>query len=356
MAVLPEIILQRAIINGFVAIRKDPRLINMLFKNLPLAQQEQIKTFILEKQIDFSVNYPRNEIKVPAIVMLMKTESESIEFLADTMGVPPNYDMPDQDMAIDTLGGGTAASTSGMIGLPRLVLGDLRVATQIPADVTLPGGPSNSALTFVPDDQDLINEVFSTRSNWPCLYLHVVAGAGAGQVKPINLISSEQLDIVGTFDVNCNDTSVVDIRYARVAESTYGQPVRAYVTNNLGQVRLGANYEGQYQLEILAGNQEEVIYLYTVLKAILFAQRKFLEAEGIMALKISGTDLAPRSELLPDEIFNRSMTLQFTYPFDFIVENEVFKAIQITLTNVNPETTTPTPGGSIIVAEIDLEP
>jgi hypothetical protein len=148
----------------------------------------------------------------------------------------------------------------------------------------------------------------------------------------------------------------VDIRYAELAEGTYGQPVRSYATNHLGQVRLGANYDGQYQLEILAGNQEEVIYLYTVLKAVLFAQRKFLEAEGIMALKISGTDLAPRSELLPDEVFNRSMTLQFTYPFAFIVENDVFRAIQLTLTNVNPETTTPTPGDAIIVAEIDLVP
>jgi len=356
MAVLPEIILQCAIINGFVAIRKDPRIINMLFKNLPLVQQEQIKRYILENQIDFNINYPRTEIKVPSIIMLMKTENESQEFLGDVMGAPPHYNMPDQDMAVDTLGGGTAASVSEMDSLPRLILGGLRVATQIPTDVTLPGGPSSSALTFVPDDQDLINEVFSQRSNWPCLQLHVVAGAGAGQRKLINLISSDQLDIVGTFDVNCNSSSIVDIRYAEGAEGTYGQPVRSYAVNHLGQIRLGANYDGQYQLEVLAGNQEEVIYLYTVLKAVLFAQRRFLEAEGIMALKISGTDLAPRSELLPDEVFNRSMTLQFTYPFSFIMENEVYKAIQITLTNVNPATTTPTPGGEVIVAEIDLDP
>jgi|688.fasta_scaffold01119_51 hypothetical protein len=356
MSTLPEVILQRAIINGFSALRKDPRIINMLFKNLPLAQQDKIKTFFLEKTIDFSINYPRNEIKVPAVVMLMKTEAESQEFLFDIVGVPPHYDMPDQSMTVDTLGGGTATTTSGMSGLPKLVLGGLRVASQIPADVTIPGGPTNSALTFVPDDQDLINEVFSVRSSWPCLKLHVVSGAGAGQVKMINLISSDQLDIIGTFDVNCNNTSVVDIRYGDALEAPYGQPVRSYAANGLGQIRLGANYDGQYQLEILAGNQEEVIYLYTVLKAILFAQRKFLEAEGIMALKISGTDLAPRSELLPDEIFTRTMTLQFTYPFNFIVENEVFKAIQVVLTNVNPDTATPTPSGSILVAEIDLEP
>jgi hypothetical protein len=91
-----------------------------------------------------------------------------------------------------------------------------------------------------------------------------------------------------------------------------------------------------------------------VLKAILFAQREFLEAQGIMALKLSGTDLAPRSELLPDEIFTRSMTLQFTYPFDFMIDQEVAKEIRLVLSNVNPLSSTPVPGSSILVAQIKL--
>ena len=108
MAIVPEIVLQRAIINGFQGIRKDPRVINVLFKSLPVDQQEMIKDYILKKQIDFSINYPRSEIKVPALVLLMKSESESIEFLRDLMGAPPNYDMPDSEMSIDTLGAGSA--------------------------------------------------------------------------------------------------------------------------------------------------------------------------------------------------------------------------------------------------------
>ena len=286
--------------------------------------------------------------------MLMRSESESNDFLGDVMGTPPNYDMPDQDMEVDTLGGGTGASISDMNGLPDLLLGQLRVASQIPVDATVPGTPSNVILTFQPEDQDLITEVFSKRQYFPCLNLHVISGAGAGQVRRISSISTDQLDIVGGLDVNCNSTSVVDIRLSKDLEAPYGQPVRAYKANNLGQTRLGANYEGQYQLEILAGNQEEVIYLYTVLKAILFAQREFLEAQGIMALRLSGTDLAPRSELLPDEIFTRSMTLQFTYPFDFIVEKDVAKRIQLTLTNVNPLNDNSTSGGYILIADIPL--
>jgi len=326
----------------------------MLFKNLPIDQQENIKSYILDKTIDFSLNYPRSEIKVPAIILLMKNESEAQTFLGDIAGAPPNYNMPDEDMAMETLGGFTAASTSSMSGLPAKLLGGLRVATQVVVTSTPTGSPDKSGLTFVEEDQDLINELFSQKSSWPSLKLHVVGGAGIGQVKMIDAISSDRLDLVGTFGVNCDSTSVVDIRYSEDREAVYGQPVRAYETGDTSQLRIGANYDGQYQLEVLAGNQEEVIYLYTVLKAILFAQRTFLEAQGIMSLKLSGTDLAPRSELLPDEVFTRSMTLMFTYPFDFIVEQEVARAIQVSITPHIVGADGSIYGETNILAEVDL--
>lgn len=342
MSIVPELLLQRAIINGFSAIRKDPKIINMLFKNLPLAQQEAVKDFILNKTIDFSVNFPKGDIKVPAIVMLLKSENESQEFLGDMMGTPPNYDMPDQDMELDTLGG-SGASISNAGGLPALVLGSLEVAEM----------STTHSITFADTSAEAIQEVFSVKSNWSPMNLHVVEGAGKGKVYPISLITSSQLDIEGTFELDLDSSSVVDIRYTETPEAAYGEPVRAY-EENISQVRVGANYDSQYQLDILAGNQEEVIYLYTVLKAILFAQRKFLEAQGIMSCKISGSDLAPRSELLPDEFFTRSMTVQFTYPFSFIMEQDVARQINIVLTNVNPVTMVPYPGSEIVLARIEL--
>lgn len=351
MAIIPEVVIQRAIIDGIRGIRKDPRILNALFKNLPVTQQEHIKTFIQDSIIDFNVNYPKTEIKVPAIVLLMKNEVESQEFLNDIAGAPPHYDMPDADMAVDVLG--TGVTSTGSLGEhAKLVLGNLHVASQIPADATLPGSLSDVALTFTENDQDVINTVFSEKSTWPQLYVHVVAGPGAGQVRAISSITAQQLDITGSFSVNCTSSSVVEIRYAPDVEKPYGQPVRAYAVGNTGQLRIGANYDGQYQLEVLAGNQEEVIYLYTVLKAILFAQREFLEAQGIMALRLSGSDLAPRSELLPDECYTRTMTLQFTYPFDFIVETEVVKAIQIAFTNIGR--TEDYPGATILIDEFAL--
>lgn len=343
MSVIPEIILQRAIVDGFGAVRKDPRIVNMLFKNLPLAQQEAIKRYISDQLINFSINYPRAEIVAPAIVMTLKSENESQEFLNDLMGTAPNYDMPDQDMEYDTLGG-DAASVSGPEGLPELVCGPLNVAA------TLPG---HTSITFQEDSQTAIDETFSVKSNWSPVNLHVVRGRGAGAVYPIESITSSQLDIRGTFALDLDSSSVVDIRYTSAPEAAYGTPVRAYESST-GQRRIGANYDTQYQLEILAGNQEEVIYLYTVLKAILFSQRTFLEAQGIMGLKLSGSDLSPRTEGLATELFSRFMTLQFTYDFSFIVEQDVARAINIILKNVNPATATPYPGGEVIVASIEL--
>ena len=346
MSVVPEVLLQRAIIDGMKAIRQNPKVINMIFKNLPVAQQEAIKSFITGTVIDFAMNYPRDGggIKSPGIVLMLKNESEAETFLGDLMGAPPNYDMPDADMTFDTLGG-NGASVSNVQGLPKKVVGPLNVATML---------PQKQAITLTAASFEQLEEVFAGTSNWPSLFLYVVAGAGAGKTYRIDSITPEQLDIVGTFELDLDSTSVVDIRYESAPEAAYGNPVRQY-EENLSQLRVGANYDSQYQLDVIAGNQEEVIYLYTVLKAILFAQRKFLEAQGIMALKISGSDLAPRTELLPDEIFTRSMTVQFHYPFSFIVEQEVAKAIEITLTSVNPSGVgTPVPGEQIIVSRITL--
>jgi hypothetical protein len=341
---IPDIVIQRAIINGFRALRKDARIIDMIFRNLPRAQIALIKQFVQEKNIDFSINYPRSDIKVPAIVMLMKNESEAQTFLGDVMGAGPHYDMPDNDSSYETLNG-NGQQASDMDGLPRRVIGGLRVLE------TLTGSQS---VTFVEDDQELIVETFSTRSSWEPLKLHVVGGTGKGKVYDISQISTNQLDIVGTFDVDLDSTSVVDIRYSDDPEGAYGEPQRVYDADSTSLLRLGANYDTQYQLEVLAGNQEEVIYLYAILKAVLLSQRSFLEAQGIMAMKITGSDFAPRSEFLPDEVFMRNMIIQFTYPFTFLVEQDVATAIDVTLTSVDPDDRNTYPGSEVILTRIEL--
>jgi hypothetical protein len=319
---IPEIILQKALQKGFNEIRQDSRILNVLFKNYPVEHQEDIKKFLLENPIDLSLNYPKKELVLPAIVILLKTETESQTFLRDVMGAPPNYEMPEADVEDEAFGVGwhAGASTSGVEGLPKLLIQGLNVASQI----------TPRSIVLTEDSQDIIDLYFANRSNYPCLKLYVTAGAGVGKVYRISSISSSKLDIVGTFEVDLDSTSVVDIRLAKNPEAPYGEPQRLYKPST-GLLRVGANYETQYQVDSVAGNQDQVHCLYAVVKAIFFTQKLFLEGQGIMALKIAGSDLAPRSELLPDEFFTRAMTLTFNYPFSMLTEQKVYDTIGITL-------------------------
>ena len=280
----------------------------------------QIKKFITETPIDFSVNFPKKtELKVPAIVLSLSREEESQTFLSDVMGTA--YDgsglTPEDALTYATLGG-NAASVSTSVGLPRKEAGSLSVLSA-----------TESSLTFAPGALTHLLEA----PQLGCRRLHVISGTGQGKTYLIKRISSYSLDIVGGFDPQLDTTSVVDIRKVDDPILALGEPSRTYDAAASNLQRIGSNYSTQYQLSVLAGHQDEVIYLYSVLKAILLSQRASLEAQGLIALKISGTDFAPRTEYLPSEVFQRVMTLQFVYPFSFLVELEgLAKQIQLCLT------------------------
>lgn len=326
-AVLAEVILQRAIIAGVRAARKDPRIVDALFTNLTQEQLNGVRTFLLETPIDFSVNYPKqNELKVPALVLLLKSENESDPFLGDHMGTSPHYDVPDTELS-EYLIGGQAATVSDSSGLGRVRLGSLTVESS-----------TESTVTFTADMEDTITEFLLDGGAKHNLNLHVTAGTGAGQVYRVTRMSTISLDIDGTFDTLLDNTSIVALRDADTSELPLGEPSAVYDVSATNLERLGAIYEAQYYLEVIAGHQDEVIYLYSFVKAILFSQRKTLESQGLMALQISGTDFAPRSEYGPSDVFQRAMTLKFKYPFSVIGEIEVFKNFQVNLDVDDPET------------------
>jgi len=318
MAVIPETILQRTIIQGFRALRKDSRMLDVIFANMHQDQLAAIKQFILETSIDFSINYPRKDLRVPAIVLILKNETESQGFLGDSMGDGSSPFVPGPEFELSLLGG-TAASTSNRRGLPRKIAGPLLVQEQ--------QGPFTIA--FQEDQLTLVQEIQSDPSIGS-LQLYVVDGAGKGQVYNVLRIRNDSLDIDGSFEINLDSTSVIDLRIPKDPEMADGEPSKVYdPTINL--IRRGALYEVSYHLHVLCGQQDQVIYLYSILKALLLSQRVYLESQGIQVMKIGGSDFAPRSEYLPDEIFQRQMTLTFTYPFDFIDEQETFNHLQLQL-------------------------
>jgi len=343
---IPEILIHRAIVGGIRAVRQDPRIIDNLFKHVPRAEVDRIRTFVLENTLSFHVNYPRGDLKIPSLVLLLKTEEEAETFLGDQMGVSGHFNTPDTDISYDTydaedalLGGGHAGTVSTTSGLPRRLAGPLPVAAG-----------TASGITFTDDDaKDTLAALIS--ENPGCTNLYVVGGTGEGQVYTILRISSDSIDIDGTFVTQLDSTSFVDIREATAVGLAVGEPSQVYDSGARNLNRIGANFSTSYQLEVLAAKQEEVLYLYSIVKAILFSQKVFLEEQGIMALQISGSDFAPRSEFGPTEVYQRVLNLQFKYPFSFLKEFEVADNIVVKLTPDDCETNCET----ITLGTIEIE-
>lgn len=317
MSVIPEIILQRALINGFQQVRKDNRILDVLFRHLHQSQLKEIKDFINETKIDFSINYPRQTPSVPGLVLLLKNETEAQTFLGDVLGDGADPFVPDPEHTIDTLSGHAAATTDSS-GLPRKLAGPLAVESQ----------DGDSTILF----QDHVDELVEDLLENPIgsLQMYVVDGAGEGHVYNVVRIRPDGLDIEGTFEVNLDNTSVVDLRVPDDPEMAVGEPSRVYEPSP-SLLRKGVNYEVTYQLHVLASHQDQVVYLYAVVKALLLSQRSFLESQGIQAMRIGGSDFAPRTEFLPTEIFQRMMNLTFVYPFSFLEEQESYDALKINL-------------------------
>lgn len=323
--IIPEIILHRVLVNGFRVLRRDSRAIDSMFRNLDQTSLQQVKDLVLKQPIALSINYPKKEnIGIPAIVMLKKNSQEPGNggFLGDHMGTSPAYGVPDEEISYETNDSGAVlggASTSDLRGLGRKLFGPLQVDST--EDLTEQDLDGTRVFIAASDTQEII-DFAQGRSGVPSMNLHVISGTGAGQVLPIVRLTTESLDVEGSFDVQLDGTSLVTVREA-VALGALGEPSRVYEsTPGFHIQRIGTLYEATYQLNVLAAQPEHTIYLGEVVRAILFMHRRLLEEQGLQAMKISDSDLAPRSDFIPDVVYQRIMTLQFTYPFHVTIELE----------------------------------
>lgn len=328
MSVIAEVVLHKAIFNGVRALRADNRLIESLFVDLDQDTLQAIKKLVNEKSIHLTFNFPRKDaLHVPTIAILLKNEQEAQTFLGDHMGSLGAYDIDDNLYDTDE---GHAGSVSGLDGLPRKITGPLTAA-----GASYDEAQSLTTVTFSGESQEIL-ESLVTEGRLPCCDAYIVDGPGRGQVGLIKRFSHSSIDIEGSFSPSLGSSSKIDIRLAENKDIA-GEPSRSYSAGTT-VFRKGANYDVQYQLSVIAGHQNETIYLYNILKAILFSQKAYMEKQGIMALKISGSDYAPRTDHLPTEVFQRVMILNFTYPFSYNEEIEVASKIQLGITPTDPIT------------------
>ncbi len=326
MSVIPEYVLQNTLVRGIRALRQDPRLIRNLFKDLPQKQVQAISEFVQKKNFSFNINYPQKDISLPGFVLIMKNEQEAETFMGNSLGAGPGVLEADEigDLIDPGFQAGTVSDSSG---LSKLLLGPLNVSTQVDSRITLDASGEAELTEFIQQ---------FTGGNLPCLFLHIVQGPGAGEILPILRMGPDYIDTVGAFSVQLTTDSKVVIREANNTGAAIGEPSREFSLEEKSLIRRGANYDAQYQLHIVAGRQDEVLYLYAIVKQILLSQTPYMEEKGIMALRLSASDFAPKSELLPTESFQRTMNLQFKYPFSFVQSQEVFESFEVCVTPEQP--------------------
>lgn len=316
MTVIPERILQSVLANGLRQFRSNPKLLAVFFQNLTDPEFERIVTFVTQTPINLSINYPRKELTPPSIVIVLKNESESETFLGDFMGeglAPP-------ELVYDTAQG-HAGSVSKVHGLPEKVFGPLSIT----------GATSSSVLI---DSLDFAQWAVDNNFNSNNLKLYIVAGAGKGRIYSINKINSDSIDILGSFSVLLDSTSVVDIRKSNTSLSI-GEPARVFSSEAL-LTKKGSNFLANYDIDVVAGGPDEAIYLYNIVRAIIYLNKTYLEEQGLQALEISASDFGPKGDYIPDEVFLRRMNVKFHYEFSVLIEEEVFKELQLCIGSCAP--------------------
>jgi hypothetical protein len=302
MSLVPELILQTVISRGIRTLRNDSRYIDQLFRTISRGDQQQMRDFIKSNQIDLAINYPRGNLSVPALVILLRSDDEHSQgaYLGDfkEIGYPDEFSY-DGGLDGEILGG--AASVSGMSGLGAVVFGPHYVlsATLNTINVT-------NRTFYIGQFTDGAER----------LVVHIVAGTGEGQQREIIANSASNLMVGSDWSTVPDATSVFEIR--EPADEVLGEPSPLYDRRNSKEIieRKGGLYANKYQIQVVTANQEQLIYLYAILKSIFTLSRTFLEGQGIIDLKMSGTDFVNRPEYVPDMAYMRMLTLDFATPFD----------------------------------------
>lgn len=300
MSLLPEFVLQTVISRGIQTMRNDSRFIDQLFRNMSQGNLEQMRTFIKSYTVDLSLNYPRTPLALPAIVLLLKNENESTsgQYLNDSMGYqdPPDEFSYDGGIGEEVLGG---SATVGAIDEPiKSIYGPSRLLSATADTITV------RANTWI------FNQFTGQNAT-----VRIVSGTGIGQERNVVKNTDATVTVTPNFAVIPDSTSIFDV--IAPTEEILGEPSKLYNRRVPEFIeRKGALYTNRYQAQVITTRQEQTIYLYAVLKAILFLSRTLIEGQGLINLRMTGSDLSYLPDYAPDNCYMRVLNLEFEYPFD----------------------------------------
>ena len=117
--IIPEIIIQRVLVNGIRKIRNIPWKSDQLFKSVPQSFAQQFYELVSNTPIDITINYPREDSQFPCIAILLRAEEETDMFLGDLLSA--GYDNTDSLFGSEgffyTKNEGTSTETYGLTDL-----------------------------------------------------------------------------------------------------------------------------------------------------------------------------------------------------------------------------------------------
>ncbi len=332
MSIIPEKILQQVLIKGFKAFRDDNRLIDTLFHNLTLKERDSIKNLINTQIVDINYNYPDRNVRIPCCVLLLKGETESEGVLGELFQSHTSVEQTEpRPHIIPSLQGDATivgrGSSGPVWGKGEIVLDPITIEAAGVNYVDLPNGTT------------VLIDPFEETS-----YLEVLEGTGEGQRVEISSIDPRsttlpvRVVVNSNFSVTPDDTSVVQIVNADDAVGTTGDASKVFEITDKVE-RLGALYKVNYQLVLLTGDQDHLLWLYSMIKAMMIINREFMIKQGFMNLKIGGADFLPRSEMQPQLVYQRSMTFDFDYSFDVynFIQEPTLSSLVIALSVNDPD-------------------
>lgn len=301
--ILPEILFQHVLEEGIRGVKKDKQQMAQLFRNAPGKYIDQFHEALNANPIAITFEFPTKNIESPLIWINMVSDDENSAFLGEIMGMGHGAD------GVTLLDGNTYPH----VRMPAGMFYDSENESQGRVDVL--GGES--------------------------LYVGE-ARASSTSVDPAAVASPVSEDIIG------EPQRVFDV-------STEGRHNRVPVYEKYGQ-----EYAANYAITIIAEDSTFLIFMYNLVRLFINRNRLLLDRNGVKNLSMSGTDFMGDTDLLPPNVFSRSVQLGFTYFFedmqevtdhgkgvdmrvDIMSEGEVVDSIQIlgstiTLTAITPNT------------------
>lgn len=293
MSLNPEYILQTLLVRGFEKFRNDDRFISQLFRNLNPTQINNIKT-LLKYGVSVEIGYPKASIKVPSVVLLLKSETETAPSLNDYLGEgAEDIFLYDND---ETLG----ASVVSQFGASDNLFGPYQIS-------------SVSGNKVILDRNILVKHEFDYDDNF-INYLFITSGKGKGKV--FKILTNSKIDITLDSDVDAilDNTSYFVIK--QLNDEIVGDPMAIYDRDtNTTIEKKGSIFAASYQLQVIGQSSEVTLTLTTLCKSLIYLGRLFLEKNGLKNLKINATDFSTVSSTVPTEAYIRSLNLDFLYEF-----------------------------------------